>query len=94
MAMICPDGALTKISVMFQKSALMVLSSSHINRDDSGGIKWSWVLLHPDVWKQISAPALHISILQMGKPVKIEVQFWWEMENFFTVQAEVLTVQL
>jgi len=39
MAMICPDGALTKISVMFQKSALMVLSSSHINRDDSGGIK-------------------------------------------------------
>lgn len=71
--MLCLDGALTKVSVMLQKGTSLILSSFHNNWDESSGLKYSEVFsIQKNGWK-VSAPALNISILKIGKPVKTEV---------------------
>lgn len=67
----------------------MVSSWSHIHSENSSDLKYAKVFsIQRNGWK-ISEATLNISILQMGEHVKTGVWFRREMENLFTPQAEI-----
>lgn len=77
---------------VLQKSTAMVLSWSHIHWENSSDLKYFKVFsIQKNGWK-ISGATLNTSILQMGKHVKTGVWFIWEMDNLFTPQAEILSL--
>lgn len=71
--MVYLDGALTKVPVTLQNCTSLVVSSFHVNWDENSDLKYSEVFSIQKNGRKVSATALNISILQMGKPVKTEV---------------------
>lgn len=86
------DGTLSDVLPVLQKSLSMFFSWSHIKLDDSNGLKCSdGHSIQRNGW-EISAATHSISTLQKGKPVSSGLWFGWEMENLFTIPAEILSL--